>query len=56
MLNNPLVHFSRHCDLAYWNSKTTAKGKKHKFNITMKNRVHAGHMLSLDGGYHTAGF
>ena len=36
MFNNPLVHFSRHCDLAYWNSKTAGESKNTRVNITVK--------------------
>ena len=38
-----------------WNSKTAAKVKNTRVNITVKIRVHARHMLSLDDGYYTAG-
>ena len=56
MFNNTLLHFSRHCDLAYWNSKLQLRVKNTRYNITVKNRVHVGHMLSLDDEYCTAGF
>ena len=39
-----------------WNSKTAPEGKNTRVNITVTNRVYAGHMLSLDDGYCTAGF
>ena len=39
----------------HWNSKTAAEDKNKGVNITVKNRVHAGHMLSLDDRYCTAG-
>ena len=38
-----------------WNSKTAAEGKN-RVNITVKNRVHTGHKLSMDDGYCIAGF
>ena len=38
-----------------WNSKTAGEDKNTRVNITVKSRVHTGHMLSLDDGYCTAG-
>ena len=38
-----------------WNNKTVAEDKNTRVNITVKNRVHAGHMLSLYDGYCTEG-
>ena len=39
MFNNPLVHFSRHCELAYWKSTTAAKGKKHKSQAVVSHKA-----------------
>ena len=36
--------------------KLQLRVKNTRVNITLKNRVHIGHMLSLDDGYCTAGF
>ena len=36
--------------------KLQLRVKNTRVNITLKNRVHTGHMLSLDDGYGTAGF
>ena len=38
-----------------WNSKTATENKNTRVNNTAKNRVHEGHMLSLDDGYCTEG-
>ena len=36
--------------------KLQLRVKNTRVNITLKNRVYTGHMLSLDDGYCTAGF